>query len=229
MKNTIMELVWLVLIYSFLGWVIETIVGTIKKKKFVNRGFSTGPFCLVYGVAALFMTITMEELMAKPVFQFIGCGVLATIVEWMAGKLLEHLNQHKWWDYSDKKWNFDGYICLQYSLLWAVLGLLAVRYGDSFFLSLYHMIPSFVRDVMLWILIGGMVLDMTASLAAVFDIRKEMTTAIRWNKQVAVWTQKFARMIVGHVEKRIAKAYPVLLERDRNHYKGKFAEGCGFY
>ena len=230
MKNTIMELVWLVLIYSFLGWVIETIVGTIKKKKFVNRGFSTGPFCLVYGVAALFMTITMEELMAKPVFQFIGCGVLATIVEWMAGKLLEHLNQHKWWDYSDKKWNFDGYICLQYSLLWAVLGLLAVRYGDSFFLSLYHMIPSFVRDVMLWILIGGMVLDMTASLAAVFHIRKEMTTAIRWNKQVAVWTQKFARMIVGHVEKRIAKAYPVLLEKTGEITKeGKFAEGCGFY
>ena len=225
-----MELVWLVLIYSFLGWVIETIVGTIKKKKFVNRGFSTGPFCLVYGVAALFMTITMEELMAKPVFQFIGCGVLATIVEWMAGKILEHLNQHKWWDYSDKKWNFDGYICLQYSLLWAVLGLLAVRYGDSFFLSLYHMIPPFVRDVMLWILIAGMFLDMTASLAAVFHIRKEMTTAIRWNKQVAVWTQKFARMIVGHVEKRIAKAYPVLLEKKGEITKeGKFAEGCGFY
>ena len=63
MNYSMMELVWLLLIYSFLGWVVETIVGTVKKKKFVNRGFSTGPFCLVYGIAAVFMAVTMEELM----------------------------------------------------------------------------------------------------------------------------------------------------------------------
>ena len=42
------------------GW-SKTIVGTVKKKKFVNRGFSTGPFCLVYGIAAVFMAVTMED------------------------------------------------------------------------------------------------------------------------------------------------------------------------
>ena len=230
MNYSMMELVWLLLIYSFLGWVIETIVGTVKKKKFVNRGFSTGPFCLVYGIAAVFMAVTMEELMAEPVFQLIGCGVLATIIEWMAGKILEHLNQHKWWDYSDKKWNFDGYICLQYSVLWAVLGFVTVRYGDSFFLAVYHMIPVIIREILLWILLAGMVLDISASLAAVFHIRKEMPTAIRWNKKVAVWTQKFALMIVGHVEKRMAKAYPVIMEKTEQIEKeGNFAEGCGFY
>lgn len=230
MNYSMMELVWLLLIYSFLGWVIETIVGTVKKKKFVNRGFSTGPFCLVYGIAAVFMAVTMEELMAEPVFQLIGCGVLATIIEWMAGKILEHLNQHKWWDYSDKKWNFDGYICLQYSVLWAVLGFVTVRYGDSFFLAVYHMIPVIIREILLWILLAGMVLDISASLAAVFHIRKEMPTAIRWNKKVAVWTQKFALMIVGHVEKRMAKAYPVIMEKTEQIEKeGNFAEGRGFY
>ena len=230
MRYTMMELIWLLLIYSFLGWVIETIVGTVKKKKFVNRGFSTGPFCLVYGVAAVFMAVTLEELKADPAFQLIGCGVLATIIEWMAGKILERLNQHKWWDYSDKKWNFDGYICLQYSILWAVLGFVAVRYGDPFFLTVYHMIPSFIRDVLLWILIGAMLLDISASLAAIFHIRKEMPTAIRWNKKVAIWTQKFALWIVGHVEKRMAKAYPEIMKKTQHKEKeGKFAEGCGFY
>ena len=230
MNYSMMELVWLLLIYSFLGWVVETIVGTVKKKKFVNRGFSTGPFCLVYGIAAVFMAVTMEELMAEPVFQLIGCGVLATIIEWMAGKILERLNQHKWWDYSNKKWNFDGYICLQYSVLWAVLGFVAVRYGDAFFLIVYHMIPTLIREILLWILLAGMALDISASLAAVFHIRKEMPTAIRWNKKVAVWTQKFALMIVGHVEKRMAKAYPVIMEKTEQIEKeGNFAEGCEFY
>ena len=230
MNYSMMELVWLLLIYSFLGWVVETIVGTVKKKKFVNRGFSTGPFCLVYGIAAVFMAVTMEELMAEPVFQLIGCGVFATIIEWMAGKILERLNQHKWWDYSNKKWNFDGYICLQYSVLWAVLGFVAVRYGDAFFLIVYHMIPTLIREILLWILLAGMALDISASLAAVFHIRKEMPTAIRWNKKVAVWTQKFALMIVGHVEKRMAKAYPVIMEKtEQTEKEGNFAEGCGFY
>ena len=211
------------------GWVIETIVGTVKKKKFVNRGFSTGPFCLVYGTAAVFMAVTMEELRADPVFQLLGCGILATIIEWMAGKILERLNQHKWWDYSDKKWNFDGYICLQYSVLWAVLGFLAVRYANGFLMSLYHMIPGLIREVLLWVLIAGMLLDISASLAAVFHIRKEMPTAIRWNQKVAVWTQNLLDDC-WTCRKRMAKAYPVILEKTETQAReGKFAEGCGFY
>ena len=121
MEHTFTELLWLLLIYSFIGWIIEAAVGTIKNKKFTNRGFSTGPFCLVYGVAAVLMEITLSELIGSPFFLFLGCGIQATFVEWFTGKTLERMNRHKWWDYSDKKWNFDGYICPQYSLLWAVL------------------------------------------------------------------------------------------------------------
>lgn len=37
-------------------------------------------------------------------------------------------------------------------------------------------------------------------------------------------------MIVGHVEKRMAKAYPVIMEKTEQIEKeGNFAEGCGFY
>ena len=59
--------------------------------------------------------------------------------------------------------------------------------------------------------------------------RKEMPTAIRWNQKVAVWTQKFALMIVGHVEKRMAKAYPVILENGQHRQKkGTLQKGAGF-
>ena len=39
----------LYLVYSFLGWVAETVVATIKGRAFVNRGVASGPFCFVYG------------------------------------------------------------------------------------------------------------------------------------------------------------------------------------
>ena len=128
MNYTGTELLWLFLIYSFLGWAIEAAVGSAKNRKFVNRGFSTGPYCLVYGVAAVLMTVTLSELKSNLFFLFVFCGVQATVIEWFTGKFLERLNHNKWWDYSNKKFNFDGYICLQYSLLWAALGTFCIHF-----------------------------------------------------------------------------------------------------
>ena len=144
MKYTGIELLWLFLLYSFLGWTLETAAGTIRQKRFVNRGFTTGPFCMVYGVAAVVMTAALQELRGSFLFLFLGCMVVGTAVEWFAGKLLERLNQKKWWDYSEKRWNFDGYICAQYSLLWGILGTVTVRWGDPLLAGLYRLLPSFV-------------------------------------------------------------------------------------
>ena len=120
MNYTITELLWLLLVYSFLGWLIETVVGTIKNRSFINRGFSTGPFCLVYGIAAVLMTLTTGDLLDNTFFLFIGCGILATMVEWFTGKLLERLNSHKWWDYSGKKW-MVGLFRKEMELRWVYL------------------------------------------------------------------------------------------------------------
>ena len=231
MKYAGMELVWLLLAYSFFGWVIETIAGTIKKKKFVNRGFSSGPFCLIYGSAAVMMTTTMQELIEYPFFLFLGCAILATIIEWFAGKLLERLNQHKWWDYSEKKWNFDGYICLQYSILWGILGVLTVRFADRWLVQIYDWIPELFRTILMTSLLVLMALDLSVSLAAVFNIRRQIPAATRqWNHRVAVWTQRFSRWIISRVERRMEKAYPVIFEATEQIAKqGTFAEGCCFY
>lgn len=231
MKYAGMELVWLLLAYSFFGWVIETIAGTIKKKKFVNRGFSSGPFCLIYGIAAVMMTTTMQELIEYPFFLFLGCAILATIIEWFAGKLLERLNQHKWWDYSEKKWNFDGYICLQYSILWGILGVLTVRFADRWLVQIYDWIPELFRTILMTSLLVLMALDLSVSLASVFNIRRQIPAATRqWNHRVAVWTQRFSRWIISRVERRMEKAYPVIFEATEQIAKqGTFAEGCCFY
>ena len=59
MHYTFSEIIWLILIYSFLGWFVETILSALyPKKKFVNRGFSSGPFCFIYGTAAVIMIIS---------------------------------------------------------------------------------------------------------------------------------------------------------------------------
>ena len=127
MNYTFFELAWLFFAYSFLGWVLETAVGTVNRKRFVNRGFVTGPICMVYGIAAVGMSVFLWELTDTIPALFLGCAVIATATEWFAGKTLEKMNRKKWWDYSHKRWNFDGYICLSYSILWGILGVLAIK------------------------------------------------------------------------------------------------------
>ena len=230
MNYTITELIWLFLVYAFLGWIIETVVGSVKTRKFTNRGFSTGPFCLVYGVSAAIMAVTLDDLINNTFFLFLGCGILSTVIEWITGKLLERLNSHKLWDYSKKKWNYDGYICLQYSILWAILGVISLRYGNRLFLAFFHLMPEPLFEILLWGVAVLILLDVSLSVTAALRIRKDMPSIIRVQQKVAVLTYRFGLAIVGYVERRMKKAYPIIMEKAEPIYReGKFAEGCGFY
>ncbi|MFR6281548.1 MAG: putative ABC transporter permease [Lacrimispora saccharolytica] len=240
MKYTGMEFLWLFLVYSFLGWVLETAAGTIKKKRFTNRGFTTGPFCGVYGTAAVLMAAALQELRGNPVFLFLDCAAVATAVEWITGKTLERLNRKKWWDYSEKRWNFDGYICLSYSVLWGILGFVAVRWGDDFFIWLYHALPGFAAKTVTFAAAAVVFCDTAASLATVRYVRQrslrvlktagESTPVRKFQYRTAVLTRRLGKAIEAGVERRMEKAYPLIFEAAEQITKRKvFAEGCGFY
>ena len=163
MHYTFSELIWLVLIYSFLGWFIETIVGTIRKKKFVNRGFSSGPFCFIYGTAALIMIISLEDLENQPFFLFLGCMIIATTIEWFAGKILERMNQRKWWDYSDMAFNIQGRICLTFSIAWAALGVFIIKVINPIVDKVMNKIPVKVWQIGSLVIVIFMFIDWIVS------------------------------------------------------------------
>ena len=235
MKYTGIELLWLFLLYSFFGWALETAAGTIRQKRFVNRGFTTGPFCTVYGVAAVLMTTVLQELRASFLFLFLGCMVLGTAVEWFAGKILERLNQKKWWDYSEKRWNFDGYICAQYALLWGVLGTVSVRWGDQLLAGLCRLLPSFVSTLLTLGAAAVLLLDTAASAATVWHVKrrlkqKDADKLQQLNSRLASATARLGSRIEARVARRMEKAYPLILEVSEQIARQKvFASGCGFY
>ena len=224
------EFAWLFFAYSVLGWLAETMVATGKNRRFVNRGFSSGPMCEVYGIAAVLMAATLWELKDNPVFLFLGCAIIATWVQWMTGKGLERINHHKWWDYSGKKWNFDGYICFGYTVLWGALGYLSVCYGNELLIIVYKLLPKFLGKLLIWILGAMAVVDCLASLAVVLHVQKELATVCRLEKQLGIWTNRLGSWVVYRVENRMVRAYPAFGERAvPEKREGKFAEGCGFY
>lgn len=75
--------------YSFLAWLAETAVATIKEKDFRNRGFASGPFCFIYGFIAVVLAVFFQELKEDIFFLFLGSMAVATATEWFTGKILE--------------------------------------------------------------------------------------------------------------------------------------------
>src|SRR5699024_8902216 len=106
MEYTLYQLLWFFLVYSFLGWLMETAAAAAKKGKLLNRGFLNAPFSPVYGEAAVLFAVFLPELKSAPFFLFVGGMLLATALELVTGALLERIFGQKWWDYSQEPWNF---------------------------------------------------------------------------------------------------------------------------
>ena len=213
MNYTFYEIMLLLFLYAFLGWAAETTVATIKEKNFRNRGFVSGPFCFIYGLSGVVLTIFLQDLRDNPVYLFLGSAIIATTIEWAVGKTLERMKQKKWWDYSEKRWNFDGYICLQYSLLWGLLGLLAVRYTNDWLLNLYRWLPDIGRTVTIWILAAVGIVDILGSLAAVYHLEQKLPRLFKWNLRLQGWTERLAGALAVHVDERIKRVYPATAQQ----------------
>ena len=147
-------LLWLFFCYSFLGWVLETAVSAVRLHRYVDRSVLFGPLCACYGITAVLLTVGLPELRGNYFFLFLGSAICSTVVEWIAGHLLEKATHTRWWDYSNRRGNLDGYICVGAFLLWGVLGLAAVQWINPLLLALYRWLPPLVGEILLWVLIG---------------------------------------------------------------------------
>ena len=129
---TYYQICWYFLIYSFGGWVVEVIFHAVALGKVVNRGFLNGPVCPVYGfgvlsVFAMINTLQNSGYQMSEEMIFLFGVILATVVELIAGWMLDVCFHARWWDYSDKPLNFHGYICLEFSLIWGLAIVLVVK------------------------------------------------------------------------------------------------------
>ena len=103
MEYTLYQLSWFFLIYAFLGWLGETALAAVKKRRLLNRGFLSLPLSPVYGLAAVLFAVFLPELREDPFFLFLGGMILATGLELVTGLVLEKATGQKWWDYSGER------------------------------------------------------------------------------------------------------------------------------
>ncbi|MBR3281280.1 MAG: putative ABC transporter permease [Clostridia bacterium] len=115
-------------IYSFLGYLVEVVYGIITKGVIECRqSFLYGPFSCIYGLGAIAMILPLKKIKtSNKLIQFLILGLIGCTVEYcvsLYGDLVQHV---KWWDYSDYFLNINGRTCLYYGIFWGVLGLLLI-------------------------------------------------------------------------------------------------------
>lgn len=111
-------------LYSFLGYLLECVVLSIEyKRPVVDRGFGHGPFCIIYGFGALGACIILKPVAGSPIELYTASMAMATTMELVTANIMVRLFGAFWWDYSHKKFNYRGMICVESSLGWGFLGL----------------------------------------------------------------------------------------------------------
>ena len=196
------------LVYSFLGWVGETVVATIKGRQFTNRGMASGPFCFVYGTAGVLLAVGLADLRTNWLALFAGSFLIATVVEWVTAKFLERVHHRRWWDYSGKKFNLDGYVCLQYSVLWGVLGAVSVRWGNDLLLRLCAVFPPLLFHIAVWVSMSIAALDQISAAVVVERYAAKHPRLGQLGQELGKGKSRLQQKIAASVERRIQKAYP---------------------
>ena len=209
------QIQWLFLIYSFLGWIAETALAAAKKGRLLNRGFLSLPFSPIYGCGWLLFAIFLPELKSAPFYLFVGGVILATALELFTGILLKHLTGKMWWDYSGQRFQFDGYICLPYSLVWGGAALVCLFFSDRLLLDLVGLIPHFVGEILLLVLCILMGLDFLVSITTVLNVRLQLQLPHKMSGRMRQFTAWLDNAVTRSVRRRVRSAYPTLSAPDK--------------
>jgi uncharacterized membrane protein len=165
---------WLML-YSFLGWLYESIYCSIREKRVINRGFLNGPLCPIYGFGALIILFFFQgQKNENMIVLFLSSAVLTCILEYITSWLLEKLFHVKLWDYSQMKFQINGRVCLLGAVVFGVFSVCLVKWIHPFFNGWILKIPH------LWLyLISGLLFvlflaDIVVTVQAMIDLNQKL-------------------------------------------------------
>jgi len=114
-------------IYAIIGYFVEICACSIIEKKIVlNRGFCLGPYLPIYGICCVIMSYFLIRYKQDPFALFITAAFVCTFMEYMTSFILEKIFKARWWDYSEKRFNIEGRVCLENALLFGIGGLACI-------------------------------------------------------------------------------------------------------
>jgi uncharacterized membrane protein len=124
--NWLLYILFNFILYSFLGWLIEEVYSYFILGYFKKEGFLSVPLKPMYGIAMCVLIYCYDKLKLDSISLPLLFLIVPTIVEYCTGYLLKKLFKKEYWNYCSLKYNFQGLICFNFSLCWAILTAIAV-------------------------------------------------------------------------------------------------------
>ena len=116
------------IIYSVLGWFVESVYMSFCNHRLTNRGFAKGPFCPIYGFGAVIGYLVLNPLSGHYVTLYLTGAFLATTFEYLVGIMMQKLLGEVWWDYTEKPMNYKGIICLESTIAWGFYAIIITMF-----------------------------------------------------------------------------------------------------
>ncbi|TVR87854.1 MAG: hypothetical protein EA428_12615 [Spirochaetaceae bacterium] len=164
------------MVYAFLGWIIESTFRSFKNHRLINSGFLYGPFIPVFGFGGLIIHVLYIPLQPLSYLAAVLLlTVLVTLLEYLAGWLMERLFHLRLWDYSDYRFNIHGRIALRYSLYWLLLTLVVIHGIKPHLNEFFTRLPPATTQALALGLFFYMLIDVGMSSHALRALQRRMT------------------------------------------------------
>lgn len=158
------------LVYSILGWMVESIYMSFCNRRWTNRGFVKGPFCPIYGFGALGVYFLLRPFDGHYIALYILGALIATFFEFLVAKVMQHLFGAVWWDYEDKPFNYQGIVCLESTLAWGLYTILLFGFLHRLVDRLVNAYPYRVGIFLVNLVFVAFTIDLAHSL---HEVRKD--------------------------------------------------------
>ena len=160
------------MIYSFIGYLAEITCCSINNKKLiVNRGFCLGPYLPIYGSSSVIMNIFLAKYSKDIITLFVMSAFVCTLMEYMTSLILEKIFHARWWDYTEKKFNLSGRVCLENSCLFGLGGVFIVSILHPFLDGLVSMIPHNILIILSIILFVMFMIDVIITVTTMCQVK----------------------------------------------------------
>lgn len=194
--------------YSIIGWLLEVIGKYFEYHRFINRGFLIGPYCPIYGWGAILITLLLTKYTDDPLLVFIlGMGI-CSVLEYTTSYVMEKVFKARWWDYSQRKFNINGRVCLNTMIPFGLLGLLMMYIINPTLTNLYMLIPNKILTILTILILVIFILDNVVSVFALNAIKGVGQLFEKDNTEEMSKKVKEFLASINWKERRIINAFP---------------------
>ena len=163
-----MEFLYNFFIYGFIGWIIENIFSYYIHGHFQKDGFLKGPFKPMYAIAMAWI-LELYNVLPNIMFLIIISFIIPTSVEYITGFLMRRFFHKDYWNYSKEKYNYEGIICLRFSLIWVLLSIISVKIIHPYFIYEIYKLLNEILPILLILFISALCID---EILTFIDFRK---------------------------------------------------------